>query len=111
MPAPWFESACPQQWGEALDAIWTTPFTLLVPGHGAPMTRDQFDVYRRGFHAFVDCVNSQTNKEQCATQWRENVTPLLEDTQEARDTAEGMALYYVEFLRQNGGRSPTCLIR
>jgi hypothetical protein len=36
LPAPFFETACPARWQEALDAVWATPFTLAVPGHGAP---------------------------------------------------------------------------
>jgi len=111
MPAPWFESACPHGWSRALDAVWATPFVLAVPGHGEPMTRAQFNIYRTAFHSYVACVDTNAAREVCAAQWRENIGPLLEDTQDARDTAEGMALYYVDFLRQHGGKSPTCLAR
>ena len=36
---PFMDTACPEGWRRALDAIAATRFTTLVPGHGAPMTR------------------------------------------------------------------------
>src|SRR5262245_56483813 len=40
LPAPFFETACPARWQTALDEVWAAPFRIAVPGHGAPMTRD-----------------------------------------------------------------------
>ena len=42
-PSPFFETACPNAWRAALDEVWATPFRIAVPGHGAPMTREQFN--------------------------------------------------------------------
>ena len=56
LPAPFFETACSERWRETLNEVWEVPFRIAVPGHGEPMTRAQFDIYRHAFGAFVDCV-------------------------------------------------------
>ncbi|HYD88048.1 MAG TPA: MBL fold metallo-hydrolase [Vitreimonas sp.] len=107
LPAPFFESACPDAWRAELDAAWATPFRLAVPGHGEPMTRDQFNTYRLAFGAFIDCVNSAAEAARCASGWGDAVAQLVaNDT--ARAEARAYADYYVGFLRQNGGASPDC---
>jgi len=107
-PAPFFESACPDAWRAELDAIWATPFRIAVPGHGEPMTRDQFNVYRTAYGAFIDCVNSEGEVAQCASRWEEGVAQFLPNDA-ARAEARAYAAYYVGFLRQNGGASPDCV--
>lgn len=110
LPAPFFETACPARWEAALDAVWATPFTLAVPGHGAPMTRDAFDTYRRAFAAFRACVASDRAPAACAAGWTSGVEPLLASEADRRQ-ASGYASYYVEFLRTNGGASPDCRVK
>ena len=39
---PFMDTACAEGWRRALDAIAATPFTTLIPGHGDPMTHEQF---------------------------------------------------------------------
>jgi len=107
-PAPFFETACPERWRAALDQVWATPFRVAIAGHGEPMTRDQFSVWRAAYGAFIDCVNSTTEAAQCASDWTESIAQLLTDDR-ARRAATQMAQYYVGFLRENGGRSPDCL--
>jgi hypothetical protein len=67
-PAPFFETACPRRWQDALDEVWATPFRLAVPGHGAPMTRDAFDTYRGAFKRFRACVETSTFSERMGRQ-------------------------------------------
>ncbi len=110
LPAPFFETACPARWQAALDAVWATPFTLAVPGHGAPMTREAFDTYRRAFTAFRACVGSDRPPAVCAADWTSGVGPLLESDADRRQ-ASAYARYYVEFLRTNGGASPDCRVK
>lgn len=110
LPAPFFETACPERWRAALDEVWATPFQIAVPGHGEPMNRDQFAVWRAAYGAFIDCVGSDAEAAQCAAQWRDGVAQFLSDDR-ARRSAAGMAEYYVGFLRENGGKSPDCLAR
>jgi glyoxylase-like metal-dependent hydrolase (beta-lactamase superfamily II) len=107
VPAPFFETACPARWQAALDAVWATPFRLAVPGHGAPMSRADFDVYRRAFGAFRRCVGGDGDAVACADGWTRDLAPLLASDAERRQAA-GYARYYVDFLRKNGGASPDC---
>jgi glyoxylase-like metal-dependent hydrolase (beta-lactamase superfamily II) len=106
-PSPFFESACPEAWRAELDAVWRTPFRIAIPGHGAPMTRDQFNTYRMAYGAFVDCVKSDAEAAQCVVAWADGVASLgaVGDIAPAREYAE----YYVGYLRDNGGKGRTCL--
>lgn len=108
-PAPFFESACPDRWRSALDEVWATPFRTVIPGHGEPMTRDQFGAWRAAYGAFIDCVNSETAAADCAAAWAQGVSQFIADDENALRTAPQMAAYYVAFLRQNGGKSPDCV--
>ncbi len=110
LPAPFFETACPARWQAALDAVWATPFTLAVPGHGAPMTREAFDTYRGAFGAFRACVGSDRTPAACAADWTSGVGSLLTSASDRRQ-ASGYAAYYVEFLRTHGGASPDCRMK
>lgn len=109
-PSPFFESACPDVWRAELDAVWATPFRIAIPGHGEPMTRDQFNVYRLAYGVFIDCVNGDAEAARCANGWVAGVGQFLADDG-ARDQAREYANYYVGFLRQNGGASPDCVRR
>jgi glyoxylase-like metal-dependent hydrolase (beta-lactamase superfamily II) len=110
LPAPFFETACPARWEAALDAVWATPFTTAVPGHGPLMTRDTFDTYRRAFGAFRACVGSDRTPADCAAGWTSGVGALLTSDDDRRQ-ATAYARYYVEFLRTNGGASPDCRVK
>lgn len=107
-PAPFFETACPQRWREALDEVWATPFQTVIPGHGAPMTRDQFNTWRLAYGAFIDCASTETEAATCASAWAE-ATAVFDTSDASRRSAAGMAGYYVGYLRENGGKSPDCL--
>lgn len=108
-PAPFFETACPDQWRVALDEVWATPFRIVIPGHGAPMTREQFGVWRAAFGAFLDCVKGPAEASVCAAAWARDIDAFLME-ERARRAAPQMATYYVTFLRENGGRSPDCRV-
>lgn len=110
LPAPFFETACPARWQAALDDVWATPFTLAVPGHGAPMTREAFDTYRRAFAAFRSCVGSDRTPAACAADWTSGIGALLASDGE-RQQANAYAAYYVDFLRTNGDASPDCRVK
>ena len=107
LPAPFFETACPAGWQAALDEVWSTPFRVAVPGHGAPMSRPEFDTYRRAFGSFRACVASNNPASTCAAYWTKELGTLLIAEGDRRDATE-YASEYVEFLRKNGGASPDC---
>jgi glyoxylase-like metal-dependent hydrolase (beta-lactamase superfamily II) len=108
LPAPFFETACPAEWRKALDEVWAVPFTTAIPGHGEPMTRAQFDAYRGAFNAYMDCVEGSSEAGQCAAGWASAVGPLTGDDERSRGMARGYAEYYVEMLREHGGKSADC---
>lgn len=108
LPAPFFETACPDRWRAALDQVWALPFKSAIPGHGEPMSRAQFDSYRGAFNAFMDCVASDAAPAQCAGAWQAGVATLLGDERMRRMALE-YAEYYVGMLRANGGKSAECL--
>jgi glyoxylase-like metal-dependent hydrolase (beta-lactamase superfamily II) len=107
VPAPFFETACPARWQSALDEVWATPFTLAVPGHGTPMSREMFDTYRKAFGSFRSCVGSDKEPAACADGWTKDLGSLLASDGDRRQATD-YAAYYVGFLRKNGGASPDC---
>lgn len=103
LPAPFLDTACPEGWRRALDQVWATPFTTLIPGHGAPMTRAQFGLYRQAFAAVIDCAASAETKAACAAAWTRAVQPLLGSDPVDLKRAQGMTEYYVgDVLRAPG---------
>ena len=110
LPAPFFETACPAGWQKALDEVWATPFRIAVPGHGDPMTREQFDTYRGAFARFRSCVGSDSPAATCAAGWTKDVSPLLASAADRQQAGE-YAAYYVDFLRKGGGASADCLMK
>lgn len=111
VPVPYFETACPERWQASLDEVWATPFETAIPGHGRPMTRAQFDVYRQSFGTFVSCVRSETAPAQCASGWADGVGTLIGDDPARRTAVAATAEYYVGYLRRNGGKAPDCTAR
>jgi len=76
-PAPFFDTACPHGWSEALARLADVPFVQLVPGHGAPMTHAQFDVYRHAFDGLLACAASDAAVADCAAGWERDLGSLL----------------------------------
>jgi glyoxylase-like metal-dependent hydrolase (beta-lactamase superfamily II) len=108
LPAPFFETACPARWREALDAVWAVPFTTAIPGHGDRMTRAGFDTWRRAFNAFLDCAAGAAEPGQCAAAWSDGIAQLVGADPGERKAAMAYAEYYVGMLRENGGKSADC---
>ena len=108
VPVPYFETACPDRWRASLDEVWATPFETAIPGHGRPMTRTQFDTYRKAFGAFVSCVRSATAATECAAGYADGVGPLIGDDPARHKAVADNAAYYVGYLRDNGGKAPDC---
>jgi len=108
LPAPFMDTACPRGWQAALDEIAQAPFVTAIPGHGSPMSPQQFNSYRTAFAAFVECAGSTRAAGACASEWTGAVRPLLGEDPAQAERARGMASYYTEMLRANGGRSKYC---
>lgn len=110
LPAPFLDTACPQGWKAALVEVAATPFEVAIPGHGAPMTRAQFLLYQAALESFIDCSATTAAGDDCAGRWADSIRPLLGDDPLEHKRARGMAAYYVELLRANGGRSRHCAV-
>lgn len=108
VPVPYFESACPDGWKGALDAVSATSFETVVPGHGKTMTRTDFDIYRKGFAPFIDCVRSNAPATQCSAAWVTATSSLIGDDAARRTAVARNMDYYVDYLRTNGGKAPDC---
>ena len=76
-PAPFFDTACPRGWSEALARLDAQPFDMLVPGHGASMTHAQFATYRHAFDDLLACAAGNAVVADCAAGWERDLGPLL----------------------------------
>lgn len=95
LPAPFFDTACPERWRAALDRLAETGFELLVPGHGEPMPRDAFETYRRAFGAFLDCATSaERDDEACIGGWLSALGDLVPEPD--RPLARSLLAYYLD---------------
>lgn len=111
VPVPYFETACPDRWKASLDEVWSTPFETAIPGHGRPMTRQQFDAYRQAFGPFIACARSDAPAAQCSAGWVTGVASLIGDDPDRRKAIAANMDYYVDYLRKGGGKAPDCLAK
>lgn len=94
LPVPFFDTACPKRWGEALGRLDGVEFTTLIPGHGAPMSRKTFATYRQAFDRLLDCAASTRKKSMCIDGWVKDATPLIAASDEK--AARGLLDYYID---------------
>ena len=80
LPVPFLDTACPAHWRSALAELAHADFKTLVPGHGAPMSRAQFETYRKAYTNLLACASSDKNKTACIDGWIADAKPLLGDT-------------------------------
>jgi glyoxylase-like metal-dependent hydrolase (beta-lactamase superfamily II) len=102
LPVPFLDTACPARWQSALERLSRTDFRLLVPGHGAPMTRSAFEAYRTAFSRLLSCASSSHEKEACVEGWMKDAGSLLagEDAAFVRSLAD----YYVGSVLRGDGK-------
>jgi glyoxylase-like metal-dependent hydrolase (beta-lactamase superfamily II) len=93
-PVPFMDTACPEGWRRALDAIAATPFTVLIPGHGAPMDRATFLAWRTAFDNLLDCGASARARDECVAGWQRDAASFIA-AGDARRIGE-MAGYYLD---------------
>lgn len=94
LPAPFFDTACPARWQAALGRLAEVPFTTLVPGHGAPMTKDGLATYRGAFDHLLACAASDAAASACIDGWLADAGPLLPD-ENAHAQARDLLGYYL----------------
>jgi glyoxylase-like metal-dependent hydrolase (beta-lactamase superfamily II) len=103
LPAPFLDTACPARWQASLDHLAKLDFDLLIPGHGAPMTRRQFTLYRSAFSELLKCAATDAPKSHCIDGWTRTLAPLMTGADEAFTHA--VMAYYVDVLRGDPARS------
>jgi glyoxylase-like metal-dependent hydrolase (beta-lactamase superfamily II) len=91
---PFMDTACADGWKKALVEVEATPFTTLIPGHGAPMNRAQFLQWKTAFDNFVDCGRSTRLKEECVAAWKRDAAPFIDA--EHGDYVTEAATYYLD---------------
>ncbi len=98
LPVPFFDTACPPAWRAALARLSAQPFTRLVPGHGPVMSRADFERWRDGFGALLDCADQGLHPAACAAVWQARAEPWLDAAGRAR--VGPMLGYYFKALLQ-----------
>lgn len=107
LPAPFLDTACPSGWRRVLEELDDSPFTRLVPGHGAVMDRRGFRRYRAAFGRLVDCAaRSHRSAAQCADAWVRDLGDLLSVDDQVR--ARELLDYYIEQRLRGPGASADC---
>lgn len=106
LPAPFLDTACPEGWRRALDALDAQPFEVLVPGHGLPFDRAQFRAWRAAFDGLLDCTAGDADVSTCATAWVDatRALPGAGDAAFARSLAD----YYVAQRLRGAPRNVDC---
>jgi glyoxylase-like metal-dependent hydrolase (beta-lactamase superfamily II) len=90
---PFLDTACPEGWRKALDAIAALPFATLIPGHGDPMTKPQFLSWRAAFGNLLDCAASSATKAQCVAGWKHDASAFIPPGERRIDEMLG---YYLD---------------
>jgi glyoxylase-like metal-dependent hydrolase (beta-lactamase superfamily II) len=102
VPAPFLDTACPAGWLKALDALGAIDFATLVPGHGPPLTPQDFQTYKTAFGGLLACAGSDRAKNDCIDGWVKNTAPLLKSEDPA--FVRSLLDYYVGLLRGDPAR-------
>jgi glyoxylase-like metal-dependent hydrolase (beta-lactamase superfamily II) len=93
LPAPFFDTACPRRWSEALGRVAAAEWRTLVPGHGPPMHRAAFARYRAAFDALLTCTASERPGTECVDGWLRDASDLV--TKGDEGLARELVAYYV----------------
>jgi glyoxylase-like metal-dependent hydrolase (beta-lactamase superfamily II) len=107
LPAPLFDSGCPEGWTAALDAVEEKPFARLIPGHGAPMSPAEYRVYRDAFDALLACAADHEGAT-CAEGWVADADVFLTDPDDRAYAREAVVSYVDEIIRSDEIRRANC---
>ncbi|HTP72628.1 MAG TPA: MBL fold metallo-hydrolase [Burkholderiaceae bacterium] len=105
LPVPLFDTACPERWAAALERLSTIRFRWLIPGHGEPMSRGQFVIYRESFDRLLRCAASNAPRSQCVDGWLGDAAGLF--PREQQGLARSLLTYYVDE-KLRAPRAPAC---
>ena len=91
---PFMDTACVEGWSKALGEIATVDFQTLIPGHGAPMTKPEFLVWKSAFDRLVECGHSNAAITTCVEGWMTNAAPFIAG--DKKTYVREAAAYYLE---------------
>ena len=94
LPVPFLDTACPARWRDALGTLAKQDFKVLVPGHGAPMSRGQFETYRHAYANLLACASGDQAKSMCIDGWVSDSRSLL--SADESKFAKSLLDYYVD---------------
>jgi glyoxylase-like metal-dependent hydrolase (beta-lactamase superfamily II) len=94
LPVPFLDTACPEGWQAALDHLARFDFAVLIPGHGAPLTRAEFETYRTAFANLRQRAASDAPAEACLDGWLLDLGPLVPEPE--HDFARQLLTYYLD---------------
>jgi glyoxylase-like metal-dependent hydrolase (beta-lactamase superfamily II) len=97
VPVPFLDTACPLRWKEGLDRLAKVGFKVVIPGHGVPMQRKEFEIYRTSFSSLLDCAATKKTAGECVSGWMTDASSLVAG--QPQKWVEGMVGYYVDVLR------------
>jgi glyoxylase-like metal-dependent hydrolase (beta-lactamase superfamily II) len=103
LPAPLLDTACPRAWQAALARLRAVEFTVLVPGHGPPLTPAQFADYHAAFAHLLGCAAGDAAPDVCTDGWLHDLRDMIPpaDVPLARDL---LGYYVPDILRAPPGR-------
>ncbi len=94
LPVPFLDTACPEGWQAALDRLARFDFQVLVPGHGAPMTRAEFETYRAAFANLLRRAAGDAPAEACLDGWLQDIGDLVPESE--HEFARQLLTYYLD---------------
>ena len=91
---PFMDTACPDGWSKALDAVAATPFTTLIPGHGPAMDRANFLAWRMAYNNLMKCGRSSADKKVCIAGWQKDDAKFIDEAH--RNYVPAALDYYID---------------
>jgi hypothetical protein len=107
-PVPFFDTACGAGWRAALDELAGQNFDRIIPGHGASLTRGDFEVYRKAFGRLLDCAESAAPAAACAQGWRTDAAHFMASDAERAYADRGIVYYIENILRVPAKQTELC---
>jgi glyoxylase-like metal-dependent hydrolase (beta-lactamase superfamily II) len=105
LPAPLLDTACPERWMQALERLSSVRFRWLVPGHGAPLSRGQYVIYRESYQRLLRCAASDAGAQRCIDGWLSDAGGLF--PREEQPLARSLLQYYMD-QKLRAPRDPQC---
>jgi glyoxylase-like metal-dependent hydrolase (beta-lactamase superfamily II) len=108
VPLPFFDTACAEGWQRALNDLEKIPFKTLIPGHGRPMPRSDFNVYRLAFDKLVNCAQSNDPTAACVSGWMKDAAKFVATYPDRKDAEDSITYYIDQIIRSREKQREFC---